>query len=112
VIEFLELHGSHTGESLTKHVHALLKELNIEQKLFIITGDNTRNNSTLSESLFNSLRKKYNDRVTPLGRPLIRFYRRPSWIRCLAYINALLYDSVLKDLNLSSVKEAKKKLND
>ncbi len=78
MIEFLELHRSHTGESLAKHVQALLKELDIEQKLFAITGDNAGNNSILSESLFNSLRKKYDDRVTLLGRPLIRFYRRPS----------------------------------
>ncbi len=112
MIEFLELHGSYIGESLAKHVQALLKELDIEQKLFVITGDNARNNSTLSESLFNSLRKKYDDRVTLLGRPLMRFYERPSWIRCLAYINALLCDSVLKDLNSSSIKEAKKKLDD
>lgn len=112
VIEFLELHESHTGESLAKHVQALLKELDIEQKLFAITGDNAGNNGTLSESLFNSLRKKYDDRVTPLGRPLMRFHGRPSWIRCLAHINALLCDSVLKDLHSSSAKEAKKKLDD
>ncbi len=78
MIEFLELYRSYTGESLAKHIQALLKELDIEQKLFVITGDNARNNSTLSESLFNSLRKKYDDRVTLLGRPLMRFYRRPS----------------------------------
>ncbi len=78
MIEFLELHRSHTGKSLAKHVQALLKELNIEQKLFVIIGDNARNNSTLLESLFNSLRKKYDDRVTLLGRPLMRFHGRPS----------------------------------
>ncbi len=78
MIEFLELYGSYTGKSLAKHVQALLKELDIEQKLFAITGDNAGNNGILSESLFNSLRKKYDDRVTLLGRPLMRFHGRPS----------------------------------
>ena len=78
MIEFLELYRSYIGESLAKYIQALLKELDIEQKLFVITGNNARNNSILLESLFNSLRKKYNDRVTLLGRLLMRFYRRPS----------------------------------
>ncbi len=78
MIEFLELYRSYIGESLAKYIQALLKELDIEQKLFVITGNNARNNSILLESLFNSLRKKYNDRVTLLGRLLIRFHRRPS----------------------------------
>ena len=40
VLDFIELTGSHTGEVLAVYVEKLLKEINVTEKLFSITGDN------------------------------------------------------------------------
>ena len=47
MLEFVELKGSHLGEELASVVEKLLGELKLKPKLFIITRDNTSNNSTL-----------------------------------------------------------------
>jgi hypothetical protein len=47
VLEFIEIHGLHTGEVLAEAVEKILEELKIKHKLFAITGDNASNNSTL-----------------------------------------------------------------
>jgi hypothetical protein len=111
VLEFVEMKGSHTGEQLAEVVENLLQELKLEHKLFSITGDNAGNNGTLCQSLFDSLRKKYNDKFSPIAKPHIRFHFRRSWIRCLAHIVSLICDDVLNDLKSGTAKEAKKALD-
>jgi hypothetical protein len=43
-LEFTELYGPHSGENLAAVVRAMLLELNLEDKLLIITSDNAINN--------------------------------------------------------------------
>ena len=108
VFEFVEVKGSHTGDTLAQIVQKTLDELNLNPKLFAVTGDNAGNNGTLCEALYKSLKLKYDDRVSPIGKPQMRFHGRPSWVRCLAHVVALICDDVLKDLKAGTAKEAKK----
>jgi hypothetical protein len=110
VLEFVEVHGSHTGEVLAEAVLKVLNELKIKHKLFSITGDNAGNNGTLCQSLYNSLRLEFDDKLSPIGRPRMRFHGKPSWIRCLAHVVALICKDVLADVKAGSAKEAKRML--
>ncbi len=47
MLEFVKLKGLYLGEELASVVKKLLRELKLKPKLFIITKDNTSNNSTL-----------------------------------------------------------------
>ena len=78
MLEFLEVKGSYTREALARHVEQLLEELNIKPKLFAITRDNARNNRTLYEELFKSLKVIFDDRVSLISKPIIRFHGRLS----------------------------------
>jgi len=111
VLEFVELKGSHSGDELAKVVEKVLQELQLKPKLFAITGDNAGNNGTLCQSLFESLKRKYDDKISPIGKPQMRFHGRPSWVRCLAHIVNLICDDVLKTLKAGTAKEAKKALD-
>ncbi|OAQ58956.1 hypothetical protein VFPPC_11895 [Pochonia chlamydosporia 170] len=111
VIEFIELKGSHTGEKLAEIVEKTLEELRLKPKLLAITGDNAGNNGTLCQSLYDSLKNEFDDNVSPIGRPRMRFHGRKSWIRCLAHITSLICDGVLQDLKAGTAKEAKKMLD-
>jgi hypothetical protein len=111
VVEFLELKGSHTGEKLAEIVEMTLEELRLKPKLLAITGDNAGNNGTLCQSLYVSLKTKFDDNVSLIGRPRMRFHGRKSWIRCLAHITSLICESVLQDLKAGTAKEAKKMLD-
>ena len=48
----------------------------------------------------------------PIGQPIMRFHGRPSWVRYLAHIVALVCDDVLMDLNAGTGREAKKLLDE
>jgi hypothetical protein len=111
VLEFVEVHGSHTGEVLAEAVLKVLKELKIKHKLFAITGDNAGNNSTLCQALYDSLKHEFDDKFSPIGRPRMRFHGKSSWIRCLAHIIALICKDVLSDVKAGSAKEAKRMLD-
>ncbi|KAM4055445.1 hypothetical protein HRG_014987 [Hirsutella rhossiliensis] len=111
VIEFIELKGSHTGKQLAEIVEKTLEELRLKPKLLAITGDNAANNGTLCQSLYDSLKTKFDDKVSPIGRPRMRFHGKKSWIRCLAHITSLICDGVLQDLKAGTAKEAKKMLD-
>jgi len=88
----------------------LLEELKVKHKLFTIIGDNTSNNSTLYYHLFQHLREEYDDRPSPI-RPRIQFYRKLSFIYCLAYVINLICKDVLSSLKASSTIKAKKTLD-
>ena len=77
VLEFVEVTDKHTREQLAEVVEALLVELKLKHKLFSITGDNAGNNSTLCESLFNSLKADYDNEISSV-RPRMRFHERDS----------------------------------
>ncbi|XP_044718811.1 uncharacterized protein HRG_07376 [Hirsutella rhossiliensis] len=111
VIEFIELKRSHTGKQLAEIVERTLEELRLKPKLLAITGDNAGNNGTLCQSLYDSLKTKFDDKVSPIGRPCMRFHGRKSWIRCLAHITSLICEGVLQDLKAGTAKEAKKMLD-
>jgi hypothetical protein len=111
VIEFIELKGSHTGEQLAEIVEQTLEELKLKPKLLAITGDNASNNGTLCQSLYDSLKTKYDDKPSLIGRPRMRFHGRKSWVRCLAHVTALVCEDVLQDLKAGTAKEAKKMLD-
>ncbi|XP_044715957.1 uncharacterized protein HRG_10131 [Hirsutella rhossiliensis] len=81
VIEFIELKGSHTGKQLAEIVEKTLEELRLKPKLLAITGDNAANNGTLCQSLYDSLKIKFDDK------------------------------GVLQDLKAGTAKEAKKMLD-
>lgn len=110
VLEFLEVKGSHTGEALAVLVEKTLEDFELKPKLFAITGDNAGNNGTLCEALYQVLKLKFDDKVSLIGKPIMRFHGRPSWVRCLAHVVALICDDVLKDLNAGTAREAKKLL--
>ena len=111
MLEFLEVKGSYIGDALALHVEKLLEELDLKLKLFAITRDNARNNSTLCEELYRSLKLTFDDKVSPIGKPTMRFHRRENWVRYIAHVVALIYDDVLKDLKSGTTKEAKKLLD-
>lgn len=112
VLEFMEVKGSHTGEALAVLVEKTLEEFELKPKLFAITGDNAGNNGTLCDVLYNALKLKFDDKVSTIGKPIMRFHGRPSWVRCLAHIVALICDDVLMDLNAGTAREAKKLLDE
>ncbi len=110
VLEFIQVKGEHTGERLVEITMKLLEELKVKHKLFAIIGNNASNNSTLCYYLFQRLREEYDDQPSPI-RPRIQFYRKLSFIRCLAHMINLIYKDVLSSLKAGSTIKAKKTLD-
>ena len=110
VLEFIEVIGEHTREHLVKLVEKLLQELKLKHKLFAITSDNASNNSTLCYHLFQRLKEEYDDRPSVI-RPRMRFYRKSSFIRCLAHIINLICKDVLDNLKAGTAVKAKRLLD-
>ena len=111
VLEFIKVYRLYTREVLVEAVLRVLKELKIKHKLFVITGDNTGNNSTLYQSLYNSLKLEFNDRFSLISRLYIYFHGKLSQIQCLTYIITLIYKDVLSDVKVGSIKEVKRILD-
>jgi hypothetical protein len=84
-----------------------LVELELEDKLFSITGDNAGNNGTLCDSVYDRLRENYEDIIQGV-QPRMRFHGRESWIRCLAHVINLICDDILTKQKAGTAKEAKK----
>jgi hypothetical protein len=73
--------------------------LKYAQKLFIVYGDNAPVNDTFCDHLYNLLLHDYDDDpMSNTGLLKCYFYGRPSRIRCIAYIIALVVGTVLKQL--------------
>jgi hypothetical protein len=71
--------------------------LNYREKLFIIYRDNALNNNTFCDHLYNLLLHDYDDDPTSnTGLPKCHFYGRPSRIRCITYLIALVVGVILK----------------
>lgn len=108
VLEFVEVNGSHTGEALAQIVLDLIKEYDLEKKLFGITGDNAGNNGTLCQTTYDTSKKVYDDKPSPIGRERMQFHGRASWIRCFAHVIALVCGDILTCINAGSGKDARK----
>lgn len=73
--------------------------LKCAQKLFTVCGDNAPVNDTFCDHLYNLLLHDYDDDpMSNTGLLKCYFYGRPSRIRCIAYIIALVVGTVLKQL--------------
>jgi hypothetical protein len=81
--------------------------LNYREKLFIVYGDNVLNNDTFCDYLYNLLLYDYDDDPT-LNTGLLKcyFHGRPSRIRCIAYLIALVVGAILKQLKSGIYTEA------
>ena len=51
ILEFTELYGPYSGENLAAVVRAMLLELNLEDKLLIISNNNVINNEDMALQL-------------------------------------------------------------
>jgi hypothetical protein len=71
--------------------------LNYREKLFIVYGDNILNNDIFCDYLYNLLLYDYDDDpILNTGLLKCHFHGRPSRIRCIAYLIALVVGIVLK----------------
>ena len=77
-IEFVKVHGSHTGEVLAEAVLKVLEELKIKHKLFAITGNNAGNNGTLCQALYSALKLKFNNMFSLISCLRMCFYGKLS----------------------------------
>jgi hypothetical protein len=81
--------------------------LNYREKLFAVYRDNALNNDIFYDYLYNLLLHDYdNDPILNTGLPKCHFYGRPSRIRCIAYLIALVVGAVLKQLKSGTHTEA------
>ena len=109
VLDFKELHGTHSGENLAAAVETTLEELDLELKLITITGDNASNNETLASELFHNLSRKFNiqeDNASGNNNSVLLYHGLDSYIYCLAYILNLIVKSILQALKSSNAEEA------
>jgi hypothetical protein len=76
----------------------MLLELNLEDKLLIITGDNAINNEHMASQLFHDLQQKMD------SQPL--FHGLESYVRCLTHILNLIVKDILHILKSGNIIEA------
>jgi hypothetical protein len=81
--------------------------LNYRKKLFIVCGNNASNNNIFCDHLYNLLLHDYDDDPTSnTGLPKCHFHGRPSRIRCIAHLIALVIGAILKQLKSGTYTEA------
>jgi hypothetical protein len=97
VLEFAELRGTHSGENIAQVVFSMLQELNLQQKLLTITGDNASNNEAMVLFLHDLLKTQC---------PEPQFLGLDSYIRCLAHILNLIVKDILRALQSGTIHEA------
>jgi hypothetical protein len=51
VLDAVKMEGPHTGENIASHILVVLKDFNLENKLFCITADNASNNKSMARAL-------------------------------------------------------------
>jgi hypothetical protein len=107
VLEFKELHGSHSGENQAQVIEALLVELGIGPKLLTITGDSASSNDTLCSELYSLLIKRFDIKEGNTQDPqFIRFEGQDSQIRCIAHVLNLICSDILTSLKAGDKKSA------
>jgi hAT family C-terminal dimerisation region len=100
VLEFTELQGIHSGENVATAIHTMLSELDLQEKLITITGDNAGNNETMVSELFHGLQD------TAVEKDKIQFEGLDSYVRCIAHILNLIVKDILRALKSGNTKEA------
>jgi hypothetical protein len=81
-------------------VQTMLSELDLQEKLITITGDNASNNETMASELFHSLIG------TAFDKKKIQFQGLDSYVRCLAHILNLIVKDILQALKSGTAEEA------
>lgn len=112
-LEFVEIKGSHSGETLASYVFATLQEFGLCEKLLTITGDNASNNPMLCHLLLQRLLEEHDDYLAPVQTmgQTIRFQGSKSMIRCFAHILNLIVKAILIKLGASTLKNANQLLD-
>jgi hypothetical protein len=100
VLEFIELQGIHSGENLASAIQTMLSQLDLQEKLITITGDNAGNNEVMASELFHTLKE------TAFDKDKIQFQGLDSYIRCLAHVLNLIVKDILRALKSGTTKEA------
>jgi hypothetical protein len=93
-LSFVEIHGHHTGERLSKYVLDVLIEFGLCEKLFCITSDNAGNMHKLMKFLSKRLRQ--------LG---VKWNARENYINCLNHVLNLAVQVFLKKIKALHAKE-------
>jgi hypothetical protein len=86
LLGFEPLHGSHTGENLSKTVIQLLADHEISDRVLSVTTDNATNNNTLMMNIQDTLQSQY--------RSDIMVFRVP----CIAHVIQLSLNELLGKL--------------
>lgn len=108
LLEFIEIHGPHSGENMAEVLLTTLEELQIAPKLLKIARDNAGNNGTLCDYLHAELLRQYDDEDDRFRmKPLMRFRCRHSFIPCLAHVINIICKDVLGAFKAGSAREAK-----
>jgi hypothetical protein len=100
LLEFIELQGIHSSENMAAAIWTMLSELDLQEKLITIMGDNASNNKTMALELCHSLIG------TAFDKKKIQFQGLDSYIRCLAHILNLIMKDILQALKSGTQKEA------
>jgi hypothetical protein len=93
-LSFTEIHGSHTGERLSKYVLDVLVEFKLCEKLFCITSDNAGNMRKLMRFLSRRLRR--------LG---VKWNYKENYINCMNHVLNLAVQVFLKKIKALPAKE-------
>ncbi|QRV92757.1 AC9 transposase [Ceratobasidium sp. AG-Ba] len=89
LLDFVELHGAHTGENMSIVVASALTELGIKDKLLALVGDNASTNGTLVHHLSASLGQSSSK---------LRWDPEKGQIRCLVHIIHLAVMTPLRSI--------------
>lgn len=102
LIGFEHISGSHTGDNLASIVFNVLKNCQIDDRLFAITADNASNNNTMRQSLSR----------------LLRIRSRVAWdstagtVPCLAHVVQLVVGEIVNSLHIQANEETTKTWTD
>jgi len=95
-LDFKHVPGSHTGGNLGDHVFNIIKEFDIQNKLFCITTDNATNNSKMMRQISKLLKKEFKIKWDP----------KKHHVACINHVINLAVQDFLKSLKgLSSDSE-------
>ncbi|KAK9245293.1 hypothetical protein V1506DRAFT_538953 [Lipomyces tetrasporus] len=93
----------------------LLDELNLDNKLLTVTGDNASNNEVMISELYANLLTKFDTGANPSGnneRPVMRFEGLSSYIRCIAHVLNLIVGDILSALKAGDIQSAHRACDD
>jgi hypothetical protein len=89
LLDFVELHGAHSGQNMASAIASVVSELDISNKLVALVSDNASNNGTLVDHLETELQGASNYSGT-------RWDSTKGHIRCLSHVIHLSVMSLLR----------------